>query len=72
MAGHVADHHAGGGVGQQHGVVPVLRGRVRPLSGDDTWEGITGDLLVVPAARHSLEALEDAAALLTVAETRTP
>jgi quercetin dioxygenase-like cupin family protein len=32
-------------------------------------EGMTGDLLLVPPARHSLEALGDAAALLTVART---
>lgn len=46
--------------------VLVLRGRVRLLSGDSSWEGRTGDLLIVPQARHSLEALEDSAALLTV------
>lgn len=48
--------------------VLVLRGRVRLLSGDSSWEGRTGDLLIVPEARHSLEALEDSAALLTVAK----
>ncbi|WP_327425526.1 cupin domain-containing protein (plasmid) [Streptomyces sp. NBC_01527] len=48
--------------------VLVLRGRVRLHSGDETWEGMAGDLLLVPPARHSLEALEDAAALLTVAK----
>lgn len=48
--------------------VLVLRGRVRLRSGDTTWEGMTGDLLIVPADRHSLEATEDAAALLTVAK----
>ncbi|WNM32796.1 cupin domain-containing protein [Streptomyces sp. Li-HN-5-11] len=49
--------------------VLVLRGRVRLHSGDEAWEGIAGDLLLLPPARHSLEALEDAAALLTVAKT---
>ncbi|MQA14874.1 MAG: cupin domain-containing protein [Pseudonocardiaceae bacterium] len=52
--------------------VHVLRGRVRLDSGDDSWEGRKGDLLIVPPARHSLEALEDAAVLLTVAMRPSP
>lgn len=47
--------------------VHVLRGRVRLSSGDHSWEGRTGDLLIVPDARHSLHALENSAVLLTVA-----
>ena len=31
-----------------------------------SWEGRSGDLLVVPQERHSLEALDDTAVLLTV------
>ncbi|WP_336210895.1 cupin domain-containing protein [Nonomuraea sp. LPB2021202275-12-8] len=46
----------------------VLHGRVRLRSGDTSWDGMTGDFLVIPQARHSLEALEDSAALLTVAK----
>ena len=47
--------------------VLVLQGRVRMSSGELTWEGSGGDLIVVPDARHRLEALEDSAVLLTVA-----
>lgn len=47
----------------------VVVGRVRLSSGSDEWEGRAGDLLVIPAARHTLDALEDSAVLLTVAKT---
>jgi quercetin dioxygenase-like cupin family protein len=48
--------------------VHVLVGRVRLTSGPDAWDGRQGDLLIVPNAPHGLEALEDAAVLLTVAK----
>lgn len=48
--------------------VHVLRGRVRLSSGELSWEARTGDMIFVPDAMHSLEALEDSAVLLTVAK----
>ncbi|OEV04222.1 LuxR family transcriptional regulator [Streptomyces oceani] len=52
--------------------VLVLRGHVRLSSGDDAAEGGDGALLTVPQARHSLEALEDSAILLSVANQPDP
>jgi quercetin dioxygenase-like cupin family protein len=46
----------------------VLRGRVRLSAGGTSWDGRTGDLIVIPPSRHSLHALEDSAVLLTVAK----
>ena len=49
----------------------VLHGRVRLIAGEDSWEGRTGDLLVIPPARHSLEAIDNSAVLLTVVKSTT-
>lgn len=45
----------------------VLRGSVRLHAGEHVSEGSPGDHLVIPTARHDLEALEDSVVLLTVA-----
>ena len=44
----------------------VLVGRLRLVAGDESWEGAAGDYLVIPPARHRVEALDDAVLLLTV------
>jgi quercetin dioxygenase-like cupin family protein len=48
--------------------VLILHGRVRLSAANSTWEGARGDLLIVPDSRHSLDALENSAVLLTVAK----
>jgi quercetin dioxygenase-like cupin family protein len=64
VVGRRLDEHENPGEATVH----VLHGRVRLSSGDVAWEGSAGDLLIVPDARHALEALEDCAVLLTVAK----
>jgi quercetin dioxygenase-like cupin family protein len=63
-AGAALDEHESPG----EATIQVLRGRVRLTAGQTVWDGRTGDLLIVPDARHALEAVEDSAILLTVSK----
>ncbi|MEP6761040.1 MAG: cupin domain-containing protein [Sporichthyaceae bacterium] len=64
VAGQTMNEHENPGEATVH----VLHGRVRLVSGETSWDGAPGDLLIVPQARHALEALETSAILLTVAK----
>jgi quercetin dioxygenase-like cupin family protein len=66
LAGEQLDEHENPGEATVH----VLSGRVRMEGTSATWEGSTGDLLIVPDERHALSALEDSVVLLTVAKLR--
>jgi quercetin dioxygenase-like cupin family protein len=57
----LGDHRSPG-----EATVQVVDGRVRLHSGGTSWDGRPGDLLLVPPAVHSLEAVDDAVVLLTV------
>ena len=50
--------------------VQVLQGRVLLSSGEESATGWLGDLLPVPDAPHTLEALEDSVILLTTVRHR--
>lgn len=63
-AGSALDEHENPG----EATIQVLRGRIRLTAGQVAWEGRTGDLLVIPDARHALAAIEDSAILLTVSK----
>ncbi|HUW77343.1 MAG TPA: LuxR family transcriptional regulator [Candidatus Nanopelagicaceae bacterium] len=45
----------------------ILVGRIRLVAGETSWEARSGDLLVIPSARHEVQAVEESVLLLTVA-----
>lgn len=65
---------AGNGLGEHdspgEATLQVLRGHVILRVGQDSCEGSAGDYLVIPQARHSLDAVQDSAVLLTVLADR--
>lgn len=64
---------AGSGTGEHaspgEATLQVLHGRIRLTAGEDSWEGRTGDLLLIPPTTHAVAAVEDAVILLTVAKS---
>ncbi|EON24794.1 hypothetical protein CF8_1172 [Nocardioides sp. CF8] len=62
-AGSRLDEHENPG----EATLQVLHGRVTLAAGENKWNGSPGDLMTIPDSRHSLDAVEDSAVLLTVA-----
>jgi quercetin dioxygenase-like cupin family protein len=62
-AGSNMDEHESPG----EATLQVLHGRITLVAGENRWNGSPGDLIVIPDARHAVEAVEDSAVLLTVA-----
>lgn len=62
--GQQLDEHVSPGEATIH----ILAGRVLLESGEASWSGWVGDLLIVPTASLTLKALEDSAVLFTVAK----
>lgn len=48
----------------------VISGRITLATDSDSWQARTGDMLVIPPARHSVRAEEDSTLLLTAIPAR--
>ncbi|MFB4285458.1 MULTISPECIES: LuxR family transcriptional regulator [unclassified Nonomuraea] len=59
---HMHEHEHPGEV-----TVHVLHGQVRLVAGPLSWDGLPGDLLVMPDRRHRVEAVQDCAFLFSTA-----
>jgi quercetin dioxygenase-like cupin family protein len=64
VADSVLDDHENPG----EATVQILQGRIELTTVDLSWDGRSGDHLVIPSERHGLRAIEDAVVLLTVAK----
>jgi len=68
LAGHELSEHDSPGQAS----LQVLQGHVRLNAGDDAWDGKAGDYVVIPAQRHSLQAVDDSVVMLTVFKSLPP
>jgi quercetin dioxygenase-like cupin family protein len=62
LAGHELSEHDSPGQAS----LQVLQGHVQISAGDDAWDGRTGDYVVIPPQRHSLQAVDDSVVMLSV------
>jgi quercetin dioxygenase-like cupin family protein len=64
VANSVLDDHENPG----EATLQIIQGRIELTTVDVSWDGRSGDHLVIPSVRHGLRAIEDAVVLLTVAK----
>ena len=62
----VAGRELGEHYGPGEATLQVLNGEVKVSAGTESWDGAVGDFLIIPAVRHSLQAVDDSVVLLTV------
>ena len=67
VADSVLDYHENPG----EATLQIIQGRIELTTPDVSWDGRSGDHLVIPSVRHGLRAIEDAVVLLTVAKPGT-